>query len=292
MKEPGSVLTVGLTDHRYPPLLREIAKPPSPLYVRGDAAILASEMAIAVVGTRMMTRYGRMAIRRMVPEWCRAGALIVSGLALGVDTEVHAAVLDCGGKTAAVLASGVDDARISPSSNRPLAHRMLKAGNAILSEYPEGAMPYPQRFPARNRIVAGIAQATVVIEAPAKSGALITAYSALDADRDVFAVPGPIDSPASEGCNALIAKGAIPLLGAETLFAHYGMTATAQDPLPLAAELSGTAQKVHAILKKAPSTIDGIATELDMPTSHISTTIVELEMMGLLSSENGILRIA
>jgi DNA processing protein len=192
-------------DPAYPLLLAEIATPPDLLYVRGNEAALAAP-AVAVVGTRNASDYGRKATWRLVQGLVDAGLAITSGLARGIDATAHEAALEERGTTVAVLGRGID--RCYPVDNAALMARILGEGGAVVSEYPPGIPPRRHRFPARNRIVSGLSLATLVVEAGQRSGASITAGLALDQGREVFAVPGPIDSPTSIGSNRLLAAGA------------------------------------------------------------------------------------
>jgi DNA processing protein len=195
-------------DDDYPRRLKEIEQPPPVLYVRGEWST-DDEFAVAIVGTRRMTAYGRQITEHVATILAASGVTVISGLARGVDAVAHHAALSAGGRTIAILGSGVD--RIYPPENRPLADRIISHG-AILSDYPLGTAPESSNFPPRNRIIAGISMATVVVEAGDTSGALITAEFAAEQGRDVFAVPGSILAPQSRGTNRLIQNGALPLL--------------------------------------------------------------------------------
>jgi DNA processing protein len=192
-------------DPGYPLLLAELVTPPDLLYVRGNEAALAAP-GVAVVGTRNASDYGRKTTWRLVQGLVDAGLAITSGLARGIDATAHEAALEARGTTVAVLGRGID--RCYPVDNAALMARILGEGGAVVSEYPPGVPPRRHRFPARNRIVSGLSLATLVVEAGQRSGASITAGLALDQGREVFAVPGPIDSPTSIGSNRLIAAGA------------------------------------------------------------------------------------
>ncbi len=184
-------------DALYPPLLREIADSPPVLYTYGKLTE-ADQFSIAVVGTRNSSTYGKQVTERMVTELAKGQVTIVSGLALGIDTIAHTAALDAGGRTIAVMASGLDS--VYPPTNRALAHRIVESGQGVLlSEYPLGVRPESGNFPSRNRIISGLSLGVLVVEAPEKSGALITADRALKQGRDVFAVPGSILSSRSAG---------------------------------------------------------------------------------------------
>jgi len=212
------------TNKNYPKLLREIYNPPN-LYVRGE--IKPSDVkAIAIVGTRKLSAYGKQVAPLIVQALARAGLTIVSGLALGIDTLAHKAALDIGGRTIAVLGGGIDDKTIFPPFNTNLAKQILKSKQgAVISEWPPGTAPLPTYFPQRNRIISGLSLAVVVIEAPIKSGALITARLAIEQNRDVFAIPGSILSKTSEGCNYLIANSQAKLVtSAEQILEELNLT--------------------------------------------------------------------
>src|SRR5207247_180252 len=220
---------VGRSEPGYPRLLRELHDPPPGLFLRGSADVeLLSEPAVAIVGARMCSSYGRHVARMLGRQLAAAGLVIVSGLARGVDGEAHRGALDAGGATVAVLGCGVD--RDYPATHRELAVRIAATG-AIVSEYAPGVEPAPWRFPARNRIVAGLCAATVVVEARERSGALITADFALEEGREVFVVPGEITSRLSAGSNALLRLGATPLLAASDVLESFDL-----QPEPRGAE--------------------------------------------------------
>ncbi len=193
-------------DDFYPPLLRHISNPPFLLYMWGDFDFRQFNLFISIVGTRRPTPYGRKAAKILASELAEEGWVVVSGLALGIDGEAHSSVVREGGITVGVLGSGLEV--IYPSSHQRLAEEIVEGGGAIISEYPPLFPPRPENFPPRNRIISGLAQGVVVVEAPRRSGALITADFALEQGREVMAVPGPIFSPQSEGTNNLIAQGA------------------------------------------------------------------------------------
>ena len=209
---------VTIADTEYPDRLRSIFDPPLLLYVQGHMPAFDDEVAIAMVGTRRCSSYGARTAERLGYELASQGALIVSGLAKGLDAMCHQGALRAGGITAAVIGGGHDIQY--PYENRYLYEDIAAAG-VILSEYPPGTEHKGEHFPVRNRIISGLCLGTVVIEAPRRSGALITAHTALEQGRDVFAVPGPIDAPNSEGTNQLLQEGAIPALSAAGILAEY-----------------------------------------------------------------------
>ncbi|MBR6950781.1 MAG: DNA-processing protein DprA [Oscillospiraceae bacterium] len=207
-----------LADAEYPDRLKNIYDPPPVLYVRGTLPHIDEEAAVAVAGTRKCTPYGLRMAERIGFEMAREGCLTVSGLARGIDTAAVRGALKAGGRTVGVIGSGPDV--IYPPENRELFEDVAASG-AILSEYPPGTEPAPWHFPARNRILSGLSVGVVIIEAPEKSGALITAARALEQGRDVFALPANADSPFSAGSNRLIRAGAIPILNGSDVADEY-----------------------------------------------------------------------
>ena len=200
-----SLLTIN--DKEYPERLRQIYDAPVLLYFRGSMAELGN-FPLAIVGTRKISHYGRMVAPKIAGELAEQGIAIVSGLAYGIDSLAHEAALKAGGKTVAVLGSGIDDQSVYPPPNLRLARQIIDSGGALISEYPPRTPPLRQNFPHRNRIISGMSLGVLVVEADLESGSLITAKLALDQNRDVFAVPGSIFSSASVGPNNLIKMGA------------------------------------------------------------------------------------
>ena len=234
---------IAWNDPRYPELLQRIADPPPLLYLHGELAA-ADQRAIAIVGTRRPTPYGARATRNLARDLSAAGLAVVSGLALGVDALAHRAALEAHGRTIAVVAGGLD--RISPRQNLPLAAEIVDAGaGAIISEHPLGLEPSAESFARRNRILAGLSLGALVTEAGVRSGAWHTVTSALDYDREVFAVPGPIDAPQSEGANRMLQQGLAKLvLSAADVLVELptGQDApgqAGQAPLPMPAPAEG-----------------------------------------------------
>jgi DNA processing protein len=221
MQQTVQFTKLNYADSQYPSLLKEGDRPPTALYIRGQ---LASVPLLGVVGTRNITLYGQEATTHIVRELAHAGIGIVSGLAFGVDAAAHSAALEAGGYTVAVLGSAIDG--IYPARNRPLAQQILKAGGAIVSEYPPGTETQRFFFPERNRIIAGLSLGVLVIEADAKSGALITAQIARDTNRETMAVPGNVTSKRSEGTNNLIRSGAALVRNAQDVLDALELTST------------------------------------------------------------------
>ena len=215
----GSI--VPITDESYPPLLREIPDPPVLLFVSGRFD-RRDELAVGIVGTRGRTDYGQRVAEQLSAELVRRGFTVVSGLALGIDTDAHRAALDAGGRTIAVTACGLDVDY--PSENRHLRERIAGSG-AVITELALGTPALRERFPARNRIIAGLARGTLVVEAPMGSGALITARLAIDQGREVFALPGPVGSPYTRGTHDLIKRGQAKLVeNVDDILVEYGAT--------------------------------------------------------------------
>jgi DNA processing protein len=265
-------------DGEYPSLLKKIFDPPVLLFMRGEFAA-ADCKGIAIVGTRSPSAYGRLMAQRFAGELARNGLTVVSGLARGVDTIAHREVLAQGGRTIAVLGSGVDV--IYPDENSKLADQIAGQG-AVVSEFSMGAKPDAPHFPRRNRIISGLCVATLVIEAGQSSGALITADCALEQDREVFAIPGNINNPKSYGCNRLIQQGAKLVHSIEDIWEEIGATihANTDDRLPNLA-LTEQEKKIYSLLSQEPLHIDLIAQKSGLPTSQALATLLTLELKNL-----------
>ncbi len=273
------------TDARFPERLKAIFDPPPALYLRGsgDPALLARR-AVAVVGARSCSPYGAQVARMLGRELAAAGLLVVSGLARGIDGEAHRGALEAGGPTVGVLGCGID--RDYPAVNATLSRRMEDEG-LVVSEYEAGVEPAPWRFPARNRIIAGLCEAVVVVEARERSGALITADFALEEGREVFAVPGEITSALSAGSNALLKLGAAPLTAAGDVLDALGIErSTAQsDP-----EVSEAAQRLLALVRDGAAAADELTVRASLDAGAVSVALTELELAGLVSAADGVYR--
>ena len=246
---------------------------------------MLSGPAVAVVGTRSCSPYGAQVARRLGRELATAGVTVVSGLARGVDAEAHRGALEAGGPTVAVLGCGID--RDYPRAHAALAHRVSELG-LLVSEYEPGVEPAPWRFPARNRIIAGLAGVTVIVEARAKSGALITADFALEDGREVFAVPGEITSALSRGTNELLRLGAAPLIETNDVLAALGLE---EAPVVLAAKLSESAQRVRELLADHAASVDELVERLGLAADVVAVALVELELAGEAVCAEGVYRI-
>ncbi|MBD3311636.1 MAG: DNA-protecting protein DprA [Candidatus Magasanikbacteria bacterium] len=203
-KEKIKCLTI--SNDKYPKLLKEIYDPPFCLFVRGE--FKAFKLPIAIVGTRKNTNYGKNITKKLASTLTQAGCEIISGLAYGIDAVSHDTCINKSGYTIAVLGGGIDKQHVHPAGNKILGEKIIQNGGCLISEYPPGTLPTKFTFPKRNRIIAGLSKAVIIIEAPKKSGALITAQSALDNNRDIYAIPQNIDSHTSSGVNKLIKSGA------------------------------------------------------------------------------------
>ncbi len=267
----------------FPPLLEQLYDPPPQLYLRGGAPEVLRELAVAVVGARSCSSYGAQVARMLGRELAAAGVVVVSGLARGVDGEAHRGALEAGGRTVAVLGCGID--RDYPRRHSELAARITAAGE-IVSEYPPGTEPAPWRFPARNRIVAGLCAATVVVEARARSGALITADFALELGREVFAVPGEITSGLSAGSNDLLRQGATPMLRITDVLETLGIEPVARAQ----PSLSAMAKDVLALVTDEAREADGLTRASGRTSAEVGAALVELELAGLVASADGVYR--
>ena len=278
-----SIRTITRRGPGYPPLLSELHDPPATLFVRGEADALLTQ-GVAVVGARSCSAYGAQVARSLARELASAGLVVVSGLARGVDGEAHRGALEGGGRTVAVLGCGID--RDYPRSHAELARRIIASG-AVVSEYPPGVEPAPWRFPARNRIIAGLSLATVVVEARERSGALITADFALELGREVFAVPGEITSGLSTGTNDLLRQGAAPLTSVRDLFEALGIET---EPAAGASSVSDAALAVLSILGDGACGADELTIASGLSSAEVAAALVELELGGLAAQGDGIYR--
>ncbi|MFL5950157.1 MAG: DNA-processing protein DprA [Gaiellaceae bacterium] len=267
---------ISLRKFELPLLLRAIHDPPSRLYLRGvgDPELLRGP-AVAIVGARACSPYGAQVARTLGRELAAAGLVVISGLARGVDGEAHRGALETDGHTVAVLGCGID--RDYPAAHASLA-REIAERSLLVSEYEPGVAPAPFQFPARNRIIAGLCTATIVVEAREKSGALITADFALEDGREVFAVPGEITSSLSAGTNALLQLGAAPLTSAKDVLDAFGIEAHPREPVS------------HPLLELMPATADELARRAGLSASEVAAALAELELSGLAAEGDGTYR--
>lgn len=291
-------------DADYPRLLLEIPSPPPVIYYRGQVELRENQgitPTVAIVGTRTPSEYGKRWTRKISAALAKSGITVVSGLAAGIDTEAHSGCLDASGRTFAVFGTGVDI--VYPKENKNLAERILQQG-LVISEYPTGTKPYKTNFPRRNRIIAGLSRAIIVMEAPQKSGALITAYQANDFCRDVYVLTARLDDERSLGCLELLSKGAHPippnsdrLLSEERLLEMLGampkldidkqlsiLPPTAPTPEP---SLAPTLAKVLAAVYSEATPFDAIALQTGLAAGEVSSALLQLELLGLVSQLPG-----
>jgi DNA processing protein len=279
----ATVLT--LADDSYPRLLREIPNPPIVLYVRGEL-ISEDETSIGVVGTRRSTRYGRDMAHRLSTGLAAAGVTVISGLARGVDGIAHAAALDAGGRTLAVLGSGVD--QIYPPEHRKLSDRIMEQG-ALVSEFPLGTQPEARNFPIRNRLISGLSLGILVVEAPRRSGALITASFAADQGRTVFAVPGSALSPASEGTLQLLRDGAALAADVDDILSELNLERrqAAMETRKMLPDATPEERSVLDLIEREPKHIDEIAIDTGINISQLSALLLQMQLKGLVRDSGG-----
>lgn len=293
-------------DRDYPSLLLEIPSPPPVLYYRGNVDVKENQgitPTVAIVGTRSPSEYGRKWTRKFSAALAKNGFTVVSGLAAGIDTEAHTACLEAGGRTFAVMGTGVDI--VYPKTNERLCDRILQQGLAI-SEYPAGTQPNKTNFPRRNRIIAGLSRATIVIEAPHKSGALITAYQANEFCRDVYVLTARLDDERSFGCLELLSKGAHPILpNSDRLLSEdrllemlgampkldtpeqlslFSLNPAVEKPVPL---LEPELAKVLSAIDSSTISFDTIVEVSGLEAGTVSSILLQLELMGLVSQLPG-----
>ncbi len=270
----------------YPVLLKQLTCPPPVLYYRGNLKG-ENNQVIAIVGSRRATFYGKEVAQRLAGELTTAGVSIVSGMALGVDTAAHIGCLENNGYTIAVLGCGLD--HCYPPSNKDLMEQIASSGT-VMSEFPLGTRPLPGHFPQRNRIISGLSLGTVVVEATAKSGSLITANYALEENREVFAVPGNIGSPYSRGCHQLIREGAHLVESASDILNEILIDRPAEEQLtlvPTAQNLNSDEKKVLSLIPYQPMHIDDLIKVCGNPASEIISTLLSLELKKLVRQTPG-----
>jgi DNA processing protein len=286
LQEEGIQL-ISFNDPRYPQLLKEIANPPYILYMKGDFDLNAAPM-ISIVGSRKYTAYGAQVATTFARDLAAAGITVVSGMALGIDAIAHRGALDGGGKTIAVLGGSLDDKNIYPRNNFNLAREITEQG-ALLCDYPvETSAGIPGNFPARNRIIAGLSLGTLVIEAGEKSGTLITATLALESNREIFAVPGPIFSPQSFGTNDLLKKGAKLVTSVKDILEELNL-GEHEKTSPIQAKNPDTLEEeiILKILSIDPLHIDIISKMSKLETSVCSSTLSLMEIKGWVKNIGG-----
>lgn len=289
----AQVAEAGLTslcwdDENYPRRLREIDNPPPVLFVRGNL-VEADDWAVAIVGTRRATPYGKQVAEELAASLARAGVTIVSGFARGIDAVAHVSALEAGGRTLAVLGSGLD--KLYPPEHAALAERVVSQG-ALISDYPLGTPPDSSNFPPRNRIISGLSLGTIVVEGSAESGALITTQFAVEQGREVFAVPGNIFNRNSQGPNKLIQQGAKIVLSAQDVLEELnlkmvGQHAQARAQLELFDTADATERKLLEHLTAEPLHADELSVLTSLPIAQVSAALAMLELKGLARQVGG-----
>lgn len=283
-------------DAQYPPLLRQIAHPPHLLYVYGETD-LTDRFPVAVVGTRRASAYGLTHTREIAAELAQTGVCVVSGLALGIDAAAHTGALDGGGRTVAVLGSALD--KPYPQENEPLMRRILESGGSVVSEYAPGTPPSRYSFLQRNRIIAGMCLGTLVTEGPRRSGALNTATRTLENGREVFALPGDVDSPGAQLPNMLISEGARLVTGAADILsalviepkdapkaaqaAVAPMEASAEKKPHIPGGLDETQRAICAALLAGEADFDALCAVSGLESDELGALLIEMEMDGLVT---------
>ncbi len=271
----------------YPKILKEISNAPKQLYARGELP-KNHDMNFAIVGTRAASEYGKTLAFKIAKELSELGFNIVSGLALGIDTQAHLGALAGNGKTIAVLGSGIDDASIFPKENLKLVKTIVDSGGAVISEYEPNAKSEIWYFPERNRIVSGLSKGVLVVEAPEKSGALITARLALEQNREVFAIPGSIFSKNSIGANNLIKSGAKMVTSIDDILEELNLTELKIHKKESEGEKLNPEEKlILNIILKEPIHIDKICEIAKLPASRVLSVISVLEIQGIIKNIGG-----
>jgi DNA processing protein len=276
-------------DADYPRRLKDIDQSPPVLYIRGEYR-LDDDWAVAIVGTRRVTPYGRQVTAEVASALAHSGVTVISGLARGVDAVAHSSALDAGGRSLAVLGNGVD--RVYPAEHRLLAERLVKSG-ALISDYSPGTPPEAINFPPRNRIISGLSMAVVVVEAGERSGALITANFAAEQGKEVFAVPGNIHVPQSAGTNRLIQQGAHPFLSVQDMLESLDLTLVSeQRSVRKAMPADEFEARLLEMLAGQPLHVDEISQQADLPIAMVTSTLALMELKGMVRQVGGMQYIA
>ncbi len=277
-----NIQALSLDDEEYPSLLREIYDPPPVIYYRGKWPI--NKICLAIVGTRKISSYGQAVVKKLIPDLIKQQIVTVSGLALGVDSLVHQETITAGGQTIAVLGSGLDQENLYPSSNRYLVDKIIANDGLVISEYPPGTPPLPQHFPRRNRLIAGLAQGTLVIEGDIDSGSLITAQCALEQNREVMAVPGSIFASGSSGTNQLIKQGAKPITQLEDILECLQLKTIQQETITAFIPQTPAEDKIFNLLTSEPMLIDDLIRQSSLTAAEVSSTLSVLEVKGVVKN--------
>lgn len=275
----------------YPPLLKEIFDPPVLFYYRGNLKLTNNPLTLAVVGSRKISNYATAIMPNILAPAITQGVVIISGLAFGVDQLAHQLALANGGQTIAVVGSGLSWEYLYPQANVNLAKKILEQGGLLISENPPASVAMPYSFPRRNRIISGLAKASLIIEAAQKSGALITASSSLEQNREVLVVPQNINTPNSVGVNNLIKNGAKVVTGANDILELFNLTAPCLEQNPILEKtvigLNQEEKIIYQLLSFSPIHIDKIIENCNLETSLVNGLLIQLEIKGLIKNLGG-----
>jgi DNA processing protein len=276
---------VDIEEKKYPSLLKKIPDAPGQLYFKGNWSPEIFENCLAVVGSRRMTLYGKQVVGKLAKETAASGITIVSGFMFGVDAEAHRAALDGGGRTIAVMPCGINI--IHPAYQKDLYYEILEKGGLVISEFEPDFPPANWTYPKRNRIVAGLSKAALIVEAGEKSGSLITAGLALKYKRKLFAVPGPITSKVSEGTNRLLKNEASPALNSQDIMDFYGIKKSAAREIFQKEQTSQIEGRILEILKREPMEIDKLSRIFGLSSARLGVTLSLMAIKGLICLERG-----
>lgn len=269
----------------FPNKLKQIYQPPKELFVMGEIKDLFNKPTLAVVGSRKASPYGRLVTEKLVKAVASRGVAIVSGLAIGIDSIAHQAAIDSGGQTIAVLPCGLDE--VYPRSHLSLAKSIIKSGGLVISEYPPHTQAFKQHFIARNRLIAGLSDAILLTEAAIKSGSLHTANFGLEAGKDIFAVPGSINSPTSEGCNNLIKNGAGVITNSDDLLNYFHISVNNSSFSSIHNASNPDELKIIQLISDGIIDNDEIYHKSKLTTIDFQQTITMLEITGIISPIGG-----
>jgi len=281
----NGIKTISIKDKNYPKLLKEIKDVPEVLYYRGE--IWAEENCFAVVGTRRCSAYGKQVALEIAGDLAETGLTIVSGLAPGIDTFAHLAVVERGKRTIAVLGTGIDEKSIYPQENLKLARKILELGGSLISEYPSGTHGSEFTFPQRNRIISGISLGVLIIEAKQKSGALITANWAKKQGRKIFAIPGPIHSSNSKGCHYLIKQGAKLVENANDILKELNLNLSISEINRVVKGENEEENLILGVLKEEALDVDKIIEKTKLSVAKVAGTLAILEIKGKVRNLGG-----
>jgi len=285
--QSNNLTVLSIFDADYPALLKEIFDPPTLLYIKGEFPDLTNQKLLGIVGSRKASAYGQQAAKHLTREIAKAGIITVSGLAFGIDEIAHRATIEAGGSTIAVLGFGI--LHESTTREQRIEKHILENGGCLISEFPLMMHGQKQNFPVRNRIISGISHGTLVIEAAIKSGSLITARSAMNQNREVFAVPGQINSPTSTGTNELIKTGAHVVTKIEDILEPLEVDRVQANSIKKIIPKGDTPEenKILSILSKQPLHIDSITRQSNFPSHTVASVISILELKGCLENVGG-----